>query len=513
MCGIAGFSLVPNSKINARELANALLTSIESRGNMASGYAWAKADGQHGDYRQAVGGSQLPLKELPRNAKTVILHTRFTTHGPASDNRNNHPVTSPDGKIMLTHNGVIWNEQSLRAMELKEIRSQLPMVDTSVIPALLQVRGLDGLKELQGDAAIAWLDTDTKDVLHLARLQSSPVAYAWLIDGSFVYASTAAHLFYALDSLDLFWIGAYPQPFATMDELDYFKITGGSVQFEKLPAIRTYTPQYYARGERWRDATSGGHESKSSTTTQRAIGTGKTSGSEAAKDFLEGYDYDAQAEEWYDKNTGQTVCTKTGKDEYIWNGKVVKQTSVERRIDEVIGTGEKDPKTDRYIWKVGGVDVVWSDVLQNIVPLTEVDEMEKDAGIRAHIEPMALFSDDPEEELDFQDMIKGDGKMSEEDRFYTMDHDGDYQGYRTFQAWFHALVWHAGLTGGAYEGQLGAMGEEKWIEHFQDTGFVLGDTLVSYVAFPEMTFEHDDDYDGGLGFVRSGAALLERLMA
>lgn len=40
MCGIAGFSLTPNSKVKARQLGNAMLTAIEDRGYMASGYAF-----------------------------------------------------------------------------------------------------------------------------------------------------------------------------------------------------------------------------------------------------------------------------------------------------------------------------------------------------------------------------------------------------------------------------------------------------------------------------------------
>jgi hypothetical protein len=520
MCGIAGFSLTEGSKINARELANALLTSIETRGNMASGYAWAKADGQHGDYRQAIGGSQLPLKGLPRNARTVILHTRFTTHGPASDNRNNHPVQSPDGTIMLTHNGVIWNEHSLRYAELKDVRTELPVVDTSVIPALLQVRGIEGLTALQGDAAIAWLDTSTADTLHLARLQSSPVAYTWLLDGSFVYASTAAHLFYALDALDLLWVGSYPDPFQTMDELDYFQIDSGNAKFSVLAPIRTYNYASGAYGSAWRNATSGGHGhgtanqgfsgSGVTTVAQRALEAAKKPISKSGANFLDEYDYDAEADEWYERETGMVVTdeemnniTDPSNKEYRWNGKVVSQTERSMQIDEIVGEAVLDEKTERYVWTVGGAKVVWSDSLQTIVPLADVDRLELENSAR--VIPMVLHVEEDDNAVD--------GEMSTLDRFYTMDHDGDYQGYRSFQAFVHALVWHAGLSGGAYSDQLGAEGAEKWVEHFQDAGFVLDDTLMSYVQFPDMTFDHDDDYQGGLGFIRSGAALLERLAA
>ena len=72
------------------------------------------SDGSTGFYKQPRPGSQLSLGELPRDARTVILHTRFATQGSTSDNRNNHPVISPEGNIALVHNGVISNDHLLR---------------------------------------------------------------------------------------------------------------------------------------------------------------------------------------------------------------------------------------------------------------------------------------------------------------------------------------------------------------------------------------------------------------
>ena len=101
MCGIAAFQLAPGSKINARALAHALLSQIEWRGTDASGFAYATRDGRTGIYKDHVIGSQLKLKGMPKDADTVILHTRMATHGTHMDNDNNHPVSGPEDRIRL----------------------------------------------------------------------------------------------------------------------------------------------------------------------------------------------------------------------------------------------------------------------------------------------------------------------------------------------------------------------------------------------------------------------------
>lgn len=239
MCGIAGFSLSPTSKIKVRQLSNALLCAIEDRGYMASGFAWQN-DTSMGVFKQAVTGSALPLKAMPKSAKNVILHTRLATHGSVEDNRNNHPVMSPSNDIALVHNGVIYNHNSVR----KQVDGELPPVDTSVIPALIEQKGIEAIDNLDGDAAIAWFDRNDKSTLHLARYQHSPLVMCQVEDGSFIFASTEALLWRALIQLDLM-----PTWMETANELDYFTIRKGIVTSrEMLPAPKyedVYDYAYY----------------------------------------------------------------------------------------------------------------------------------------------------------------------------------------------------------------------------------------------------------------------------
>jgi hypothetical protein len=225
MCGIGGFSLHPQSKINARLLSNALLRAAEIRGHDASGFAYASAT-DRGFYKKDVTGSQLSLKALPRNAKTVILHTRAATHGTHRDMENNHPVQSGDGNILLTHNGVIFNHDEIK--HNLGVFGTAPEVDTAAASEAVALRGPEEFAKLEGWAAFAWLDDRTKDVLHLARPSDSPVAYCWLLDGSFVYASTQDILATALIEANLDWIGYYPEPFAMMETGEYFQIQAGN---------------------------------------------------------------------------------------------------------------------------------------------------------------------------------------------------------------------------------------------------------------------------------------------
>jgi len=200
MCGIGGFSLSKNSKINARKLSNALLTELDVRGNQASGFAY-QLNNEQGVFKKDTSGSMLSLKGMPREAEYAILHTRFATHGSTSDMANNHPIQSPDKSIDLVHNGVIYNHALLR----KELEFKLPEVDTSVIPALLQQfeRNTDKFSMLDGDASVAWLDRKDKGVLRVARISHSPLAVAQVKDGSFVFASTKSILLKSLNRLGL----------------------------------------------------------------------------------------------------------------------------------------------------------------------------------------------------------------------------------------------------------------------------------------------------------------------
>jgi len=167
---------------------------------MASGFAY-QDENQNGVYKDAVTGSQLSLKTMPKTTRNVILHTRLATHGSTKDNRNNHPVISPDKQVALVHNGVIYNHEAVREILKDDIAFD---VDTAVIPALIEEDPtLASLINLDGDAAVAWFDARNNGVLNLARLEHSPLVIAQVEDGSLIFASTEDLLWRTLIQLDI----------------------------------------------------------------------------------------------------------------------------------------------------------------------------------------------------------------------------------------------------------------------------------------------------------------------
>lgn len=247
MCGIGGFSLNTSSRVNARRLAHELLTLLEYRGSHASGFASFDKRGELTVAKDDVPGSQLPLSGLARNSKNVILHTRYATQGDARDNRNNHPVVSGTGNLALVHNGVITNDDDFRNDPRFDVVGQ---VDSAVIPNVIEHDGLEGLKDLEGYAAIGWVNREYPVAQHVARLESSPVHYTWLEDGSFVWASTNVILETALQSAGLNYGFVFELP-----EKNGITLVNGVI----VDWFEAEMTDDYAAWMRYRGATAGGH--------------------------------------------------------------------------------------------------------------------------------------------------------------------------------------------------------------------------------------------------------------
>jgi hypothetical protein len=249
MCGIGLISLSKKSTIHPRSLANALLFRLENRGWDASGWAYGRDNETPRYHKAAVPGGQLDLVRMPAHANNVILHTRMGTHGSERDNRNNHPVMSPNKDIAAIHNGVIWNHDDLRKKNLAEF--ELPEVDSSVIPALLQKNGITGLEKLGGDAAVIWLTKETGRTIHVARVSHSPFVMAFMDDGSIVGASTIEILGNTLAEFPEF----VPTKIKVMEELEYLQILDGEIIFRDiLNEAVGFTSSYM---NRYRSITSG----------------------------------------------------------------------------------------------------------------------------------------------------------------------------------------------------------------------------------------------------------------
>jgi len=176
MCGIAGYSLSPESTVERTLAAQALLAGISERGADAVGLAHRTGDGTVAVTKLRGGASAL-LDEIsiPREATQALLHVRDHTKGTPAIELNNHPIRH--GRVVGVHNGVIENDDTVLASHGIERAAPEMTVDSEAIFALMELRENDGraLRELRGTMATAWFDERRPESLFLARGISRPL--------------------------------------------------------------------------------------------------------------------------------------------------------------------------------------------------------------------------------------------------------------------------------------------------------------------------------------------------
>jgi glucosamine--fructose-6-phosphate aminotransferase (isomerizing) len=223
MCGIAGFSLGPDSRVERTLAVQALLAGIAERGADAVGYAH-RMPGAGVSVTKLRGGatSLLDSLALPPEADTALIHVRDFTKGGPEVNANNHPIRH--GAVVGIHNGVIENDEDILARyRLRRAEPEMT-VDSEAIFALVHHVGPDhrALSELRGTMAAAWLDERTPDCLYLARGSSRPLWVGQTPSETF-FASTRRALAIAEAALGL---SLHARP---MREGRVLKIAGGRI--------------------------------------------------------------------------------------------------------------------------------------------------------------------------------------------------------------------------------------------------------------------------------------------
>jgi glucosamine 6-phosphate synthetase-like amidotransferase/phosphosugar isomerase protein len=170
LCGIAGYSLGLDSRVERTVAARALLAGIAERGADAVGYAFRSPGSEVTLHKQRSGATALLDRiRVAEEATQLLVHVRDYTKGHPSLNANNHPIRH--GSFVGVHNGIIVNDDKL--FDEHEIARAEPgmTVDSEIIFALAeQSRGrtAQALQELYGSMAAAWIDEDRSELL-LAR--------------------------------------------------------------------------------------------------------------------------------------------------------------------------------------------------------------------------------------------------------------------------------------------------------------------------------------------------------
>jgi asparagine synthetase B (glutamine-hydrolysing) len=190
MCGIAGFSLGPETSVDRTLAAQALLAGISERGADAVGYAHRVSDGSVGVTKLRGGASALIDEvDVPAATGQALIHVRDFTKGHPELAANNHPIRH--GSVVGIHNGVIQNDDEL--LEHYGLARAEPgmSVDSEAIFALMELRRHDhrALAELRGAMAAAWLDERDDTTLYLARGRLRPL-WIGVTEGGLYFAST-----------------------------------------------------------------------------------------------------------------------------------------------------------------------------------------------------------------------------------------------------------------------------------------------------------------------------------
>lgn len=170
MCGIAGYSLSPESSVDRTLAAQALLAGISERGADAVGYGY-RGKGGSVAVTKLQGGASALLDEIsvPASSTQVLLHTRDHTKGHPEVDANNHPIRH--GSVVGVHNGVIANDDELFERFGMSRHEDGMTVDSEVIFALMERHGNAPrvLRNLRGTMAAAWLDERDAATLYLAK--------------------------------------------------------------------------------------------------------------------------------------------------------------------------------------------------------------------------------------------------------------------------------------------------------------------------------------------------------
>jgi glucosamine 6-phosphate synthetase-like amidotransferase/phosphosugar isomerase protein len=246
MCGIAGYSLRPESNVDRTLAAQALLAGIAERGADAVGYAFrAPGEAFSTVVKQRTPASHLLQRiTVPSAASHALVHVRDYTKGHPSIAANNHPVRH--GPVVGIHNGIIVNDNEILD-HFECSRSEPEMtVDSEAIFALAAHSRSDAhaFEELRGAMATAWFDERAPDVLYLARGAHRPL---WLGRGKVgvFFASTkgALEVVERYLSVRLRKQGVREGTFVAVREgeivrKDRFEPDLDFVEAEKLPAVR-----------------------------------------------------------------------------------------------------------------------------------------------------------------------------------------------------------------------------------------------------------------------------------
>lgn len=193
MCGIVAY-------IGKREAYPILLKGLqrlEYRGYDSAGVAMINAEKDLNVYKRKGKVSDLVdfVKGKDTSGNIGIGHTRWATHGEPND-VNSHPHFSQSGNLVMIHNGIIENYNSIREGLKKRGHQFVSQTDTEVLIHLIEEIQLHegmklshavqaALKQVIGAYAIVVLDKNDPDTIVAAK-KGSPMVIGIGSDDFFI---------------------------------------------------------------------------------------------------------------------------------------------------------------------------------------------------------------------------------------------------------------------------------------------------------------------------------------
>lgn len=210
MCGIVGY--IGNR--DAYPIIIEGLKRLEYRGYDSAGVALfdgsdiqlSKTKGKVADLEQRIE------EEISKTGTLGIGHTRWATHGVPND-VNSHPHYSNSGNLVIIHNGIIENYESLKKELIQRGYTFKSDTDTEVLINLIEdvMKSEDmklgkavqtALNQVVGAYAIAVFDKTKPDEIVVARL-GSPLAIGVGDDEFFIASDASPFLEYTKDAIYL----------------------------------------------------------------------------------------------------------------------------------------------------------------------------------------------------------------------------------------------------------------------------------------------------------------------
>ena len=240
MCGIIGYI----GKSEAAPILLEGLRRLEYRGYDSAGLAIRNGDGL--SVRKCKGRianlADLVQRE-PICGSSGISHTRWATHGGVTD-ENAHPHFDRSGKLVIVHNGVIENYQTLKDALIADGHSFKSQTDTEVLAHLIGkhydglggaasrdrlVRALRGaLKEVIGTYGIAVMHEDLPEVLAGAR-RGSPLVLGIGKGENFLASDVSAVVGHTREAV---YLQDYDIVCMDKDDFEITSLSGGSSGFQ-----------------------------------------------------------------------------------------------------------------------------------------------------------------------------------------------------------------------------------------------------------------------------------------